>query len=112
MRKRIYVAGPISKGDVQANVMAGIAAGHDLIQAGFAVYVPHYSQFVDPGARPGTESYECWLENDLAWIRVSDAVLRLPGESLGADREVAFATLNSVPVLYSLADVEAYFADV
>lgn len=34
-----------------------------------------------------------------------DAVLRLPGESTGADRDVAIATERGLPVYTSLADV-------
>jgi len=34
-----------------------------------------------------------------------DAVLRLPGESKGADQDVAIAKSRNLPVYYSLADV-------
>ena len=35
------------------------------------------------------------------------ALLRLPGESPGADREVQFARDNGVPVLYEVQDADA-----
>jgi hypothetical protein len=36
-----------------------------------------------------------------------DAVLRLPGESTGADRDVAIATARGLPVYYAVADIPA-----
>ena len=36
-----------------------------------------------------------------------DAVLRLPGESTGADQDVAIARARGLPVYYRLADVPA-----
>jgi seryl-tRNA(Sec) selenium transferase len=36
-----------------------------------------------------------------------DAVLRLPGESTGADTDVAIARERGLPVYYDLADVPA-----
>jgi hypothetical protein len=39
-----------------------------------------------------------WLAYDELLIRRSDAVLRLPGESVGADREIAFADGLGMPV--------------
>ena len=38
---------------------------------------------------------------DLAWIERCDALLRMPGESSGADREVEHARAHSVPVFHS-----------
>ena len=35
--------------------------------------------------------YERWLEYDMEWLTACDALVRLPGESKGADREVARA---------------------
>jgi hypothetical protein len=47
-RTRIYVAGPISKGDVLVNVKRGIDAGTTLLAAGFAPMIPHLSYYADP----------------------------------------------------------------
>lgn len=35
--------------------------------------------------------YEDWMRIDLAWLEAAHALLRLPGPSAGADREVALA---------------------
>lgn len=106
-RKRIYVAGPYTKGDPCINTHAAIAAGNRLLDAGFAPFVPHLSHFwhtVTP--RP----YADWLALDLPWVAASDAVLRLSGESKGADLEVAHARENGVPVFEDMAALLAHFA--
>lgn len=108
IRPRVYIAGPISKGDRQANVQSGIAAGLDLLHAGFAPFIPHLSDFVASQDTVGTANYEKWLELDFSFISVCDAVLRLPGKSAGADREVAFARSINVPVFDTLENLKAH----
>jgi hypothetical protein len=98
----VYVAGPISVGDVEANVRRAVSVGLELFRAGYAPFIPHLSHFADPLALCGTEAYEGWLDLDRSFISVCDALLRLPGYSAGADREVAFAKSYWVPVYYSV----------
>jgi hypothetical protein len=45
------------------------------------------------------------MKQDFEWLKCCDAVLRLPGESTGADREVALAKELGIPVYYSIADI-------
>jgi UDP-N-acetylmuramoylalanine-D-glutamate ligase len=97
---RVYVAGPYT-GDEEANVQRAIAAGHALMDAGFAPFVPHLSHFSE-AQRP--RHYEDWMGLDLAWLLSAHAVLRLPGASAGADREVAQAHRSGIPVF---TDIEA-----
>ena len=88
--KYIYVAGPISKGDTHVNVRNGMLAGLELIKRGYVPFVPHNDfgmRLVDPEVM----NYEAMLEQDFQWIARCDALLRLPGESPGADREVEHA---------------------
>lgn len=69
------------------------------------VGVPHplaHGLFRDLGAEP-------WLTMDLELVKRSDAVLRLPGESSGADGEVAHAESLGIPVFHSIGDLESYF---
>lgn len=104
MIRRIYVAGPYTKGDPCVNTHAAIAAGNRLMDAGFAPFVPHLSHFwhtVTP--RP----YEDWMSLDMRWVEVADAVLRLPGESSGADREVQHAESLGIPVFHSIDELLA-----
>lgn len=113
MRPRVYVAGPISKGDTEANVQRGIEVGLQLLEAGYAPFIPHLSARAYPSGDTshlvGTALYEKWLEVDLAFIAVCDAVLRLPGESAGADREVEHAYAHNIPVFKSIEELDANF---
>ena len=45
---------------------------------------------------------------DLEWVSCSDAVLRLPGESAGADREVQHAKSLNIPVYYSIEEAKLF----
>ena len=97
--KRIYIAGPYSAGDVAVNVRNAIQAANSLLDWGFWPYCPHLTHFqhlLFP--RP----YEDWLRLDLEWLAVCDAVLRLPGMSPGADREVARAHELDLPVFHDI----------
>lgn len=129
-RLRTYVAGPISKGSLLDNVNQASECGVRLMLAGLSPLVPHWSVFaggcfLDADLEPdwkedgvavvakaqrlpcGT-THSSWMEVDLPWVRVSDAVLRLPGESKGADEEVAEAMRCGVPVFYSESDLLAW----
>ena len=92
---RVYVAGPYTHGDVAHNVRAAIFCGDWLAERGCVPFVPHLSHLwhtVSP------HSYRFWIEQDLAWLRVCDALVRLPGKSQGADGEVAQANAMELPV--------------
>lgn len=105
LRPRIYVAGPISKGDIDQNVEQGIDAGLQLLDLGWAPFIPHATHHMDPDAIVGTPRYEHWLSTDFAYISTCHALLRLPGESEGADREVAYAEKLGIPVYYKVEDL-------
>lgn len=102
LRPRVYVAGPISKGDISANVEEGIRVGLQLLDMGWAPFIPHATHHMDETALCGTPRYECWLATDFSYISTCHALLRLPGESEGADREVAYAEKLGIPVFYTI----------
>jgi len=104
--KYVYVAGPISKGDTLLNIRAGIDTGAELVKLGYAPYVPH-NDFIQYMIHPEVMSYERLLEWDFDWIERCDALLRLPGESAGSDREVAFALSRGISVFKSVEDLES-----
>ena len=98
----IYVSAPYSKGDTVENVRNACLAGNAILAKGHIPFVPHLTHlwhFITP------KSYEQWLEIDLALIPRMDALLRLPGESTGADREVELAKSLGIPVYYSLEEI-------
>lgn len=99
---RIYVAGPYTSGDVAVNVATAINYADLLLRRGFNPFVPHLSHFWHyRHAHP----YEVWMEWCLEWVRQCDAVLRIPGLSNGADREVAYADKLQIPVFYNIDDL-------
>lgn len=96
---RVYVSGPYTKGDPCENTHNMIKAANQLLDAGIAPFVPLLSHFwhtVTP--RP----YEDWMRIDLAYIPLCDAILRIPGESSGAEREIAVAKECRIPVFYDI----------
>jgi hypothetical protein len=97
---RVYIAGPYTYGDTADNVRAAILAGMDLFQAGHVPFIPHLyhvAHLIYP------LSYERWMLLDLRWLETCHVVLRLPGESPGADREVEVAKTRGMPIYFSLA---------
>lgn len=119
-RRRVYLAGPISRGDLLHNVNQATAAFVALAKAGLAPLCPHWSVFSKPAFRPpGGDAVYCrataqgndemshaeWLGADLPWVSVAEALLRLPGESAGADMEVAEARRCGIPVFFAVDDV-------
>lgn len=106
MIARIYVAGPYTQGDVALNVHRAYEAANRLADLGFAPFVPHATHFwhmLFP--RP----YEFWLNLDNQFLPFCQAVLRLPGSSSGADKEVQLAENLNIPVFTSINDLAAHF---
>lgn len=103
--KYVYVAGPITNGDTLLNIRDGIAAGTELLKLGYMPYIPH-NDFIQYMLHPDVLTYEAMLDWDLAWIERCDALLRLRGDSPGADREVAHAILLGLFVSDSIQALE------
>jgi hypothetical protein len=99
--KTVYVAGAYTQGDTAVNVAAAIRAGNLLVQAGFAPFVPHLFHFMHMHQPAG---YEAWMAIDFEWVGRCDALVRLPGVSPGADREVALALEKGIPVYYGVSE--------
>ena len=103
MSIKVYVAGPYSKGDVAINIRNAILVTNNLLDKGYVPYTPHLTHFwhlVTP--RP----YEEWLEYDNHWVPVCDALLRISGDSLGADKEIELAKSHNIPVFYSEEELD------
>jgi hypothetical protein len=101
MRKRVYIAGPISLGDRSHNLYQSWVAEKQLMEAGFAPLNPMNTMQL-PFAWDDSFTHADWLARCYPWIEVADVVLRLPGESKGADSEVRFAHDMEIPVYYDL----------
>jgi len=99
MPVKVYIAGPYTHGGQAPNVRAVIAAGDQLRASGFLPFLPHLShlwELVSP------HDYDYWMSYCLGWLRACDVMLRLPGQSPGADVEEAVARMNEIPVYYDV----------
>ena len=108
-RKLLYLAGPYSADPTVCTRVALITATAIYERTEFVPVVPHLSHLwhlVTP------MSYEDWLTIDLAILERCHAITRLPGESAGADREVARALQLELPMIefstFSQAVLHAY----
>jgi len=98
---RVYIAAPYTEGDRSENVRRAIDAATRVLDAGHEPWCPLLSHFWDLiHPRP----WEVWMRLDLAWIECAEAVIRIPGESKGADIECA-AIAGTIPTYFS---VEAF----
>ena len=99
---KIYIASPYTLGDVAVNVKRQIDAFNELMDKGHTPFAPllaHFVHLVHP------KSYEQWMQWDLEWLSQCDVVLRLEGESSGADREVQRAKELGIRVVYSIDQI-------
>jgi hypothetical protein len=99
---KIYIAGAYSKGDVAQNVRDAIQAGDYVSRFGHFPFIPHLSHFWHMLA---PHEYEFWMKQDEVWLRQCDAVLRIDGESAGADKEVEIAKEIGLPIYHSVFEI-------
>jgi hypothetical protein len=105
MKKRVYIAGPYSRGDQAVNVRTAIFVADAVLALGYAPYLPHLTHFwhlLSP------KEYEAWLRLDLHWLDVCDYLLRIPGDSPGADREVQRAAAIGIQAFYGIEQFRAF----
>jgi hypothetical protein len=98
---RVYIASPYTIGDVAINVRRSIEAANRVAEAGHFPFVPlltHFWHMMFP------HEYEFWLCQDNEWLAVCDALIRLEGESHGADMEVEMAKARGLKVFYSVEE--------
>lgn len=101
--KRVYIAGPIRGGDRLHNLNQALVAYRALMARGHAPMCPHLNMLAAYGFNGQTDAD--WLAVDLCWVEVCEVVLRLPGESAGADAETALANRLGIPVVHSVEEV-------
>jgi hypothetical protein len=101
-RMRIYVAGPYTKGDVAENVRNAIVAGNNLRALGHTPFIPHLTHFWHMLVPHGIDY---WYKYDMEWLEQCDAVFLLPGESKGAEAEVARAKELNMPIYTSFDEI-------
>lgn len=100
--KTVYIASPYSKGDCAVNIRNSILAAEELRSHGFLPFCPlltHFWHFMSP------HPYEYWTQMDLEWLHHMDCILRLPGESTGADNEVIEMQELGKPIFFSVEEL-------
>jgi len=105
MHHAVYISAPYTNGDIEANVNAAIEAGNRITGAGHQVFIPHLTHFWHLRY---PHEYEFWMEHDLFWLEKCTDLVRLPGESQGADREVKRARESGIVVHSSVDGFLAY----
>lgn len=105
VKTRVYIAGPLGIGDLNGNIRQGVDAFMVLLHAGYAPFLPHLTCYLEngqPNLLPYGTSLEEWYEWSLSWVQPCDALLRLPGVSVGADKEAELADRLGIPVFHDL----------
>jgi len=97
--KYVYIAAPYTHGDKEENTKNAIIAGDKIAEAGYIPFIPHLNHYWDQ-LKP--HEYRFWMDQDKAWLLKCDALVRLPGESKGADEEVVIALDNNIPVYFGI----------
>lgn len=102
MKLRLYISGPYTKGDRSENIRNAMVAGNNVMDRGWFPYIPHLTFYQDLAFPRGWDE---WMELDLNFLSICHAILRLPGESKGADIEVERAQVLGLLVYNSLQEV-------
>lgn len=69
---KVYIAGPYTRPDPCINTNEAIRIADKLMSFGFVPFVPHLSHFWHTLA---PKSYKAWIEYDLHWVAVCNAIL-------------------------------------
>jgi hypothetical protein len=106
-RPLVYIACPLTKGNRNWNYYQAHEAESKLMLAGFAPQNPAHT-IVLPFSWDVDYPYDMWLDCCFPLIARMDAVLRLPGYSVGADAECTHAEKCGVPVFYDIESLEKW----
>lgn len=101
-KPKVYIASAYTLGDKVANVNVQIHAADRLMNEGYMPFAPLLSHYHDMEC---PRDYESWMEYCFAWLEDCDYLVRLPGESSGADREDEYARKLGIPVYYSIEEL-------
>lgn len=101
----VYIAGPYTHPDPVENTREAILMADALRDMGFVPFCPHLTLLWHM-VRPHEPNY--WYAYDLDWLLQCDVLLRLPGDSWGADEEMKFAIDHDIPVVRSVDELLAW----
>lgn len=104
---KVFISGPYTNGGVDVNLDIQIDVANELLDLGFNALIPNLCYHPIQSKHP-RKRYSDWFEITLDWIESCDYLLRLPGESYGADLEVKKAKELGKPVFYSIYEITEY----
>lgn len=102
---RVYIAAPYSRGIPDEIMARVIDAAERLVNYDYVPFIPHTMTFL--WAVRHQHQVQFWYDFDLQWLSTCDALLRLPGESRGADAEVVYAERLGIEVFGSIEELVA-----
>lgn len=116
--KGVYIAGRLSANANNStanavnylhNVHRMMKTAQEVKEAGFSIFVPAIDLLM--GIKFGYETYDDYFNNNLVWVKKSDAVFLVPNwyGSPGTEREIEFAWANNIPVFDQLDEMWEYF---
>lgn len=92
----VFISGPYSNGNKLVNVIHAMEAAEKVLRQGGIPFLPHLTHFWDVYKE---KDWSDWLVYDSYWLECCSYVVRIPGESTGADAECALATSLGIPVI-------------
>ena len=105
---KVYIAGPFSS-DPLGGTNNAIDAAERIAAMGHIPYIPHLTHYWE--ARHHHE-YQFWLDYDNVFLPMCDVLLRLPGASSGADKEMELAQEHGLLIIHDVAELPKAWADV
>lgn len=94
MTAMIFIAGPLTD-DPAVGLRRALDVHAAILDEGLAAFCPHLHHYADV-VHPRT--HDEWVNLGLEFVRRSDHVYRIEGESPGADAQVDYAIEQSIPV--------------
>lgn len=98
-RPLVYVAHPYTNPDPVENSHKAIKIADNLHNSGLVTCVVPHLTLMWHSITPHPPAH--WYAYDFALLRRCDALLRMPGQSMGADDEEVFAEKYAIPCFYS-----------
>lgn len=103
--KYVYVAAPYNSDPIH-NTNRAMHYANQLVSLGFVPIIPHTNSLLWNLHTSRPESF--WYGYVMDLMLLCDAVVRFPGDSDGADKEVVEARARDIPVFLSIAELVNY----
>jgi len=103
---KVFISSPYTHGDAADNVRLQINFADKLMDEGFYPYVPlltHFQHLVHH------REYNDWLDQCMVWVESCDCLLRIGGDSAGADKEIQHAKDVGIPIFYTIDNLLKWY---